>query len=98
MLTPYQRGGRDSLRAFADEMDHDHTADSEHVRRRVKAMQLVARLRRGGLSIEDARTLSAAFTYPLTAAELARLARFRSEALPDDPGSAITHRFASDGL
>ena len=85
MLTPYQRGHRDALEAFAatlEDLDIDHKA---HARNRAAAMQVVARLCREGLSKEDAQRLADAFTYPTAPRMLAQLALRRSEALPHDP-------------
>lgn len=84
--TDYQRGHRDALRAFADELEL-RTSDRwvDYARRRSMAVQVVARLRREGLSEDDKERLMGALMYPGEDVQVVGLARYRSQALPDDP-------------
>ena len=85
-LTAYQRGHRDALQAFADELERrksDRWVD--YARRRSMALQVIARLRREGLSEDDKERLMGALAYPGEDVQVIAIARFRSQALPEDP-------------
>jgi len=82
--TDYQRGHRDALLALADTLEERHPV-AERTRMRSVAVQVLARLRRAGLSLADARALSRALALSSLADGAPSIARRMSEGLPMDP-------------
>ena len=84
--TAYQRGHRDSLQAFgADLLTRHKAAHNAAWRSRSVAWQTLAKLRRAGLSDEDAERLRAGLEWPPTAMFAAAEALEASHRLPEDP-------------
>lgn len=95
--TDYQRGHRDSLRAFGHGLAaRHHEAHLSALRARSVGVQTVAKLRRAGLSKADADRLLAAMQWPPTAMDAANEALNAADALPEDPESpAPPYRWSS---
>ena len=85
--TDYQRGHRDSLRAFGHGLAaRHHEAHLSALQARSAGVQTLAKLRRAGIPKTDADRLLAAMQWPPTAIDAANEALSAAEALPEDPG------------
>lgn len=95
--TDYQRGHRDSLRAFGHGLaKRHHEAHLSALQARSAGVQTLAKLRRSGLPKPDADRLLAAMQWPPTAIEAASEALNAAEALPEDPAvPAPPYRWSS---
>ena len=85
-LTDYQRGGRDALRALADEFKLYHVGIGEHATMRAKAVRVANQLAKDYLidGTQHANLLNG-FTFPTSSQWYVDTALLRAESLPHDP-------------